>query len=142
MMHPRIPLSLRSIPSIFREHDSEWSKFLYAYPVISRRARGVSIGINLNPDKICNFNCVYCQINRQKASRIKKVNLSVLDCEVRRLIETWKSGRLFSKEPFVSAPSALRSLKDIAFSGDGEPTIYLRLKEVNTLICLYTFFKE
>ena len=33
----------------------------FVYAVVSRRSGGVSIGVNLNPDKYCNFDCVYCQ---------------------------------------------------------------------------------
>ena len=38
-----------------RLHPREYANFTYAYPVLSRRSGGVSIGVNLNPDKICNF---------------------------------------------------------------------------------------
>src|SRR6478752_2462194 len=31
----------------------------FVYPVLSRRSGGISIGVNLNPDKICNFDCIY-----------------------------------------------------------------------------------
>ena len=31
----------------------------FVYTVISPRARGLSVGVNMNPDKRCNFDCVY-----------------------------------------------------------------------------------
>jgi len=34
----------------------------YVYVVRSRRAGGISIGINLDPQKTCNFDCVYCEV--------------------------------------------------------------------------------
>ena len=32
------------------------------YLVVSARARGLSVGVNMNPDKNCNFSCVYCEV--------------------------------------------------------------------------------
>ncbi len=37
----------------------------FVYTVVSPRARGLSIGINMNPDRFCNFDCVYCEVNRK-----------------------------------------------------------------------------
>src|SRR6187399_932798 len=39
----------------------------YVYAVVSPRARGLSLGINLNPSKYCNFDCVYCEVDRRGA---------------------------------------------------------------------------
>ena len=39
----------------------------FVYTVVSARARGLSIGINMNPDRFCNFDCVYCEVNREIA---------------------------------------------------------------------------
>ena len=41
-----------------RDHTRHFTDFTFVYPVISRRSRGLSIGVNLNPDKVCNFDCV------------------------------------------------------------------------------------
>jgi hypothetical protein len=30
----------------------------FVYAVISPRARGLSVGVNMNPDRFCDFNCV------------------------------------------------------------------------------------
>ena len=49
---------------VLRDHRRDFSDNRYVYPVVSRRSRGVSIGVNLNPDKVCNFDCVYCQVDR------------------------------------------------------------------------------
>ena len=54
-------------PDLQREqsnHPREFADFVYAYPVVSRRSGGVSIGVNLNLDKFCNFDCPYCQVDR------------------------------------------------------------------------------
>ncbi len=96
----------------------------YVYPVISRRSRGLSVGINLNPDKICNFDCIYCQVDRTVAPLYRKVDLSRLESELRALLEDAKSGLLFTHPKFKEVPNELKRINDIAFSGDGEPTTY------------------
>jgi sulfatase maturation enzyme AslB (radical SAM superfamily) len=50
--------------NVFAHHPRDWRDNLYVYPVISRRSRGLSIGVNLNPDTACNFDCIYCQVDR------------------------------------------------------------------------------
>jgi wyosine [tRNA(Phe)-imidazoG37] synthetase (radical SAM superfamily) len=44
------------------DHNRDISGMKYIYPVVSRRAGGVSIGINLNVNNACNWRCVYCQV--------------------------------------------------------------------------------
>ena len=51
-----------SLNPLFTSHPREFEENRYVYAVLSRRAGGVSIGVNLNPDKRCNFRCVYCQV--------------------------------------------------------------------------------
>ena len=48
----------------FNDHGRDLDRNRYVYAVVSRRARGLSIGVNLNPDKVCNFDCPYCQVDR------------------------------------------------------------------------------
>ena len=97
----------------------------YVYPVVSRRSGGVSIGINIS--KRCNFACVYCQVlgepgwpRHQDAS---PVNLEALEQELRELVSMFNSGELFEDEWFRQTPPEKRRLNDLAFSGDGEPTL-------------------
>jgi wyosine [tRNA(Phe)-imidazoG37] synthetase (radical SAM superfamily) len=104
------------------DHRRSYDNFYYVYPVISRRSQGVSIGVNLNPDKACNFDCVYCEVNRITPGRRKDVDLDILREELRDMLRIYQDGTLFEREPFASAPQAWRRLNDIAFSGDGEPT--------------------
>jgi wyosine [tRNA(Phe)-imidazoG37] synthetase (radical SAM superfamily) len=104
----------------FASHDRHWRDFLYVYPVISRRARGLSIGINLNPDAVCNFDCIYCQVDRSVRRPRQKINLGVLEQELRTLVGGYR--HLFDEPDFSQVPPEYRRLNDIAFSGDGEPT--------------------
>ena len=54
---------------LFAHHERTFENFRFVYPVLSRRSQGISIGVNLNPDKVCNFDCIYCQVDRTTAER-------------------------------------------------------------------------
>jgi wyosine [tRNA(Phe)-imidazoG37] synthetase (radical SAM superfamily) len=115
------------------DHRRELDENRYVYAVLSRRSGGVSIGINLNPDKVCNFDCIYCQVDRTTPGRYRRVDLGILERELRDVLAMAKSGELLAHPPFSGIPQALREVKDIAFSGDGEPTTYPRFKEAVAL---------
>jgi wyosine [tRNA(Phe)-imidazoG37] synthetase (radical SAM superfamily) len=104
------------------DHRRIWRDFDYCYPVISRRSKGVSLGVNLNPDKICNFDCIYCEVDRVNPARRKDVDLNQLEREMAALLDLSISGAIFDVSPFDTARPEQRRLNDIAFSGDGEPT--------------------
>lgn len=106
----------------FAAHSRSWHHNLYVYPVLSRRARGLSIGVNLNPDKVCNFDCIYCQVDRGTPPAVRKVDPAVLRRELEAMVRIAASGELFAEPPFDHVPPELRRINDIAFSGDGEPT--------------------
>jgi wyosine [tRNA(Phe)-imidazoG37] synthetase (radical SAM superfamily) len=111
-------------------HPRVFEKNRYVYPVISRRSRGLSVGVNLNPDKICNFDCIYCQVDRTIAPLYREVDLAILENELRALLEDAQSGILFNHPNFKEIPQALKRINDIAFSGDGEPTTCPQFGEV------------
>ena len=106
----------------FRAHPRDWRGFAYAYPVLSRRAKGLSLGVNLNPDTACNYDCIYCQVDRTMKPRVRRVDLARLRTELDALLTSAVSGSIFGEPEFSSTPDHLRRLNDIAFSGDGEPT--------------------
>jgi len=112
-----------TIESAWRFHHRRWKNNLFVYAVISRRSRGLSIGINLNPDKKCNFNCVYCQVDRQKPAVVWEVDLARLAGELDEILEAEKEGLLYEDPPFNLLRPQERGVRDIAFSGDGEPTL-------------------
>lgn len=90
----------------------------YVYPVVSRRAGGVSVGINLNPNNACNWRCIYCQVPGLTRGGPPPLNLSLLEAELRRMLESILNGGFMAER----VPAGLRRLADIAFSGNGEPT--------------------
>ena len=114
MTSPLVPAHL--------DHRRIWRDFDYCYPVLSRRSKGISLGVNLNPDKACNFDCVYCEVDRNALPRRRDIDLDRMEAEMAALLDLCMDGRIFEFGPFNSAPAAQRRLNDIAFSGDGEPT--------------------
>ncbi len=116
------------------DHRRLWRKFNYCYPVISRRSRGLSLGVNLNPDKICNFDCVYCEVDRLTPPRRKDLDLDQLEEELALLLDLSTSGEIYGVPPFDSAQPQHRRLNDIAFSGDGEPTTAREFPEAVTRV--------
>jgi wyosine [tRNA(Phe)-imidazoG37] synthetase (radical SAM superfamily) len=102
----------------------------FVYPVLSRRSRGISVGVNLNPDKVCNFDCIYCQVDRRSESETRFVETDRLLHELEETLELVASGALYRDERFASIPEPLRRLNDIAFSGDGEPTTFRNFDQI------------
>lgn len=99
-------------------HDRDRAGLTYVYPVVSRRARGVSVGINLNPNDACNFRCVYCQVPGLVYGKAPPIDLEQLERELRGLLDDVVRGDFMAR----SVPEGLRRLNDLAFSGNGEPT--------------------
>jgi wyosine [tRNA(Phe)-imidazoG37] synthetase (radical SAM superfamily) len=113
-----------------RRHPRDYRGNLYVYPVLSRRARGLSIGINLNPDKVCNFDCIYCQVDRRVPPATREVDEPRLFDELRVMLAEARDGALFERPEFRALPPDQRVVRDLTFSGDGEPPSYPRFLEV------------
>ncbi|MCH7702109.1 MAG: radical SAM protein [Planctomycetes bacterium] len=114
----------RASLTLHQSHPRDWGQNRYVYPVLSRRSHGLSIGINLNPDKACNFDCIYCQVDRTVAPQVRKVDLGVLEGELDDMVSWVADGAVWKSPPFDAAPPSQRRLNDLAFSGDGEPTTF------------------
>ncbi len=112
-----------SIP-FYTDHSRTFHENKFVYPVLSRRSGAISIGINLNPDKVCNFDCIYCQVDRRSERETTFVETDRLLAELDGMLTLVASGEIFQDKKFADVPETLRRLNDIAFSGDGEPTTY------------------
>jgi len=99
-------------------HDRDSAGFRYVYPVVSRRARGVSVGINLNPNHCCNWHCVYCQVPALSRGHAPVIDVEQLTAELHSMLHQLIDGDFMVQR--VAQKS--RVLRDIAFSGNGEPT--------------------
>lgn len=117
-----------------QDHSRHFADFTFVYPVISRRSRGLSIGINLNPDKVCNFDCVYCEVDRRIPGIVSRVDLEQMKDELVAMIRFAKDGGLAKEPKFDEVPWLTRDIKDIAFSGDGEPTMIANFTECVTAV--------
>lgn len=112
-----------------QDHSRDSAGLRYVYPVISRRAGGVSIGINLNPDNACNWRCIYCQVPGLKRGSAPPVDLALLEKELRGFLHEVQHGEFMQR-----VPSGMRRINDIALSGNGEPTSAQEFAEVIELI--------
>jgi wyosine [tRNA(Phe)-imidazoG37] synthetase (radical SAM superfamily) len=110
--------------NLFTQHQRTFEGNRFVYPVLSRRSGGISVGVNLNPDKVCNFDCIYCQVDRTEQSETRFVESDRLIEELDATLRLAASGELYKTEKFRTTPEPLRRLNDIALSGDGEPTTY------------------
>jgi len=111
-------------------HNRDSAGLTYVYPVISRRAGGLSIGINLNPNNACNWRCVYCQVPDLKRGTAPAINLSKLERELCGFLEQLLFGDFMQQH----VPPTARIIHDIALSGNGEPTSASEFAEIITLI--------
>lgn len=100
------------------DHNRNVSGLTYIYPVVSRRAGGVSIGINLNVNNACNWRCIYCNVPELKRGTPPPLDLNLLKYELRSFLENVIHGDFMQQH----VKPADQQLKDIAFSGNGEPT--------------------
>jgi wyosine [tRNA(Phe)-imidazoG37] synthetase (radical SAM superfamily) len=123
MKQPPTPLSTH-------DHSRDSAGLTYVYPVISRRARGVSIGINLNTNNACNWRCIYCQVPDLQRGSAPPVDLALLEKELREFLEELLHGNFMTGH----VPPEARRLNDIALSGNGEPTCAAEFEQVIELI--------
>ncbi|MDO5582240.1 MAG: radical SAM protein [Planctomycetia bacterium] len=135
-----------------QHHPSSFRDQIYVYPVVSRRANGISVGINLSPTALCNFRCIYCQTETSSLRRSDKPGSSKQESngpassapatsapesslrnrsldwprfeqELRNTVDLIRSGRIFADPHFAQTEPEKRYFRDFAFSGDGEPTL-------------------
>lgn len=108
----------RTAPLTPTNHDRDSADMTYVYPVVSRRAGGVSVGINLNPNNACNWACVYCQVPDLQRGTAPAIDLALLESELRTMLTDILQGDFMQ----TRVPEGARRLNDIALSGNGEPT--------------------
>jgi len=125
----------------------EYHQNRYVYVFFSPRAGGLTLGINLNPDRQCNFDCIYCEVKRHRATLNGEFDVEAMTGELTALLERLHQGRLREVSPFRDLPDELLELKHVAVSGEGEPTLCPRFAEAVQSIVhirargLFPFFK-
>jgi histidinol dehydrogenase len=83
-------------------------KGVLVYPVYSRRSGGLSVGINLFPDKKnCPFDCPYCEVFPFASNAV--FSPEQMESDLRAVVS--------------AAPERNVAVRDICFSGNGEPSL-------------------
>jgi wyosine [tRNA(Phe)-imidazoG37] synthetase (radical SAM superfamily) len=100
-------------------HSRDMAGLKYVYPVLSRRAGGLSIGINFNTNNACNWRCVYCQVPDLKIGAAPDLDFQLLEDELRFFLDDVLNGDFYQR---FQVDEDKRVIKDIAISGNGEPT--------------------
>lgn len=122
--------TLKPVPLTVFSHNRDSANLTYVYPVISRRAGGVSVGINLNPNNACNWRCIYCQVPNLTRGTAPPINLPLLEQELQEFLHELLHGDFMQSR----VPEGMRRINDIALSGNGEPTSCAEFAEVIALI--------
>ncbi|WP_338620763.1 radical SAM protein [Paludibacterium sp. THUN1379] len=108
------------------DHNQVLSGFQYVYPVVSRRAGGVSVGVNLNLNNACNWRCRYCQVAGLQRGAPEATDVVQLERELAALLAEILHGNFMQQH----VPAAMRQLRDIALAGNGEPTLSKQFPQV------------
>lgn len=114
------------------DHDRNSAGLTYVYPVISRRSSGLSIGINLNPNNACNWQCIYCQVPNLVRGSAPDIDLQQLKYELESFLDYVIHGCFYEQH---GIEQSLRTIQDIAISGNGEPTSAANFDQIIELIC-------
>jgi wyosine [tRNA(Phe)-imidazoG37] synthetase (radical SAM superfamily) len=112
-------------------HNRNVTNFTYVYPVLSRRAGGLSIGINFNTNNACNWRCIYCQVPDLKLGAAPICDLNLLAKECRLFLDDVLHGDFYDR---MEVPIEQRVIKDIAIAGNGEPTSLANFAEAIQII--------
>ena len=113
------------------DHRRDIAGLTYIYPVLSRRAGGLSIGVNFNTNNACNWQCIYCQVPDLTIGAAPELDFGLLETELRTFLDQVQSGDFYRN---FQVPVDQRVIKDIAISGNGEPTSVPRFAEAVELI--------
>ncbi|MDC9727947.1 MAG: radical SAM protein [Methyloprofundus sp.] len=114
-----------------KNHNRDVIGFKYIYPVISRRSGGLSIGINFNTNNACNWACVYCQVPDLSIGAAPEVDLGLLARELSDFLQDVLHGDFYDR---FEIERDKRVIKDIAISGNGEPTSVKKFNRVLQVI--------
>src|SRR5271166_541632 len=104
-------------------YPREFLHHRFVYVVVSPRARGLSVGVNMNPDKKCVFDCIYCEVDRQGGAGELQLDVGVMESELKTTLDYVRCGRLRELHAYRKVPDEVLQLRHVALSGDGEPTL-------------------
>ncbi len=119
--------SSAAVPSFGGARD--FLDYRFVYLLISERAGGLSVGVNMNPDKRCDFDCLYCEVDRRIRSTEPVLEVEVMAGELQQTLLNIQNGSLASHPRYALLAPELRALRHVTLSGDGEPTLCPQFKE-------------
>jgi wyosine [tRNA(Phe)-imidazoG37] synthetase (radical SAM superfamily) len=99
----------------------------YLYGPLTSRRLGCSLGVSITPHKICNFDCVYCQLGATARHTTQRAAYVPIE-QVLEELAAWCAAHREEE----------RKLTYITFSGTGEPTLHAGLGELIRRIKLIT----
>lgn len=91
----------------------------YIYGPVKSRRLGLSLGVSLTPYKICNFDCIYCQLGRNAKKTSARSEFVRLE-DIMGELNSWLQNN----------PDEAKNLNFITISGFGEPTLSTVIGEV------------
>lgn len=94
----------------------ENNKFLYVFGPVPSRRLGMSLGVDLVPHKICNYDCVFCEVGITKKTVVNRkeyIKKDIIIDELKRFIDSY-NGRI----------------DHITLTGAGETTLNSRLGDI------------
>jgi wyosine [tRNA(Phe)-imidazoG37] synthetase (radical SAM superfamily) len=91
----------------------------YIYGPINSRRLGLSLGVSLTPHKVCDFDCVYCQLGKTPQKSMERKIYVKVD-EIMAEVNSW----------IANNPDAVKTLNFITLSGSGEPTLNSSIGEL------------
>lgn len=125
----------KGLSQAWADHGRQFEHYQWIYPVISRRARGISLGLNLNPDTNCNFDCAYCQVDRTHLpQQIPTFSLSAIRQELLDAIGHYRLNRFQDSPRFQNVPKDQLVIRDLCMSGDGEPTLIPQFADICAML--------
>ncbi|KAB2660546.1 MAG: hypothetical protein DVB31_13950 [Verrucomicrobia bacterium] len=105
--------------------------FQFVQAVVSPRARGLSVRLNMNPDGFCNFDCVYCDVDRcALRGAVRSPHIGTMLRELEEVLEIIAAGGGGTLPGCEGAPKEYLRLGHVALSGNGEPTLCPLFEEI------------
>ena len=101
----------------------------FVYLTISAHAGGLSVGVNVNPERYCKRDCELCESAPRTPDREQSFDVEVMSAELQRTLAIVHSGRICHDPKYGALPRELLKLRHVALSGDGEPTVSPRFAD-------------
>jgi len=117
------PVLGAAVPEAAFECPRDFLENRFVYLVMSARAKGLSIGVNVNPASKCNLHCAYCELDGARPARAVALDTERMEKELTNTLSLAYEGKLRRLPRYEFLPDELLRVRHVALSGDGEPTL-------------------